>query len=87
MQPIVGDAVVRATVSSLYEAKPSGQAVMQGLASLREESKNAGLVGAHVVEIIATMQHGVAARALRTIGIDMETLRAAARTAAATYRP
>jgi hypothetical protein len=62
----------------LYEAAPSGKAVMQELAALREHDKEIPLLGAHVVAVIATMGRGVAARSLRAMGIDLGALGAAA---------
>lgn len=60
----------------VYRAAPSGQEVMQALAASRRG--HAPLLGAHIVAIVASMPHGVAARALRTMGADAATLRAAA---------
>lgn len=61
-----------------YRASASGQAVMQGLAQLREHDKDAALLGAHVIAVIASMQQGVAARTLRALGVDTAALAAAA---------
>ncbi|MCJ8053129.1 Clp protease N-terminal domain-containing protein [Shinella curvata] len=60
----------------LYDAAPSGQAVMQALAA--ERVGHRPLLGAHVVDVVAGMPHGVAARALRVMGIDAAALQAAA---------
>jgi ATP-dependent Clp protease ATP-binding subunit ClpA len=62
---------------ALYRASASGQAVMQGLAQLRAR-EDGELLGAHVVAVVASMQHGVAARALRAMGVDAAALAAAA---------
>lgn len=60
----------------IYDAAPSGRELMQELAATR---KNHGpLLGAHVVGIVAGMSHGVAARALRALGIDSSLLRSTA---------
>ncbi|WAX95760.1 Clp protease N-terminal domain-containing protein [Aminobacter sp. NyZ550] len=59
-----------------FNASPSGQEVMQALAASR--SQHGPLLGAHVVAIVAGMPHGVAARALRAMGIDLAQLRSAA---------
>jgi ATP-dependent Clp protease ATP-binding subunit ClpA len=59
-----------------YEAAPSGQEVMQALADSRQ--RHEPLLGAHIVAIVAAMPHGVAARALRIMGIDAAELRTAA---------
>lgn len=64
------------TKQKLYNAAPSGQAVMQALAEERRAHRP--LFGAHVVGIVAGMPHGVAARALRVMGIDAAALQAAA---------
>ncbi|MBT9502500.1 MAG: Clp protease N-terminal domain-containing protein [Burkholderiaceae bacterium] len=61
----------------LYRASASGQGVMQGLAAGRPGSKEP-LLGAHVVVVIAGMRHGVAARALRALGLEPQTLAASA---------
>ena len=60
-----------------YDAAASGQAVMQALAR-REDSGRTPLSGADVVAVIASMRQGVAARAIRTMGIDPDDLGAAA---------
>jgi len=60
----------------LYDAAPSGKAVMQTLAKKRREHRP--LLGAHVVAVVAEMRHGVAARALRAMGIDPSRLKTAA---------
>jgi len=59
-----------------FHAAPSGQEVMQTLAATRQQ--HAPLLGAHVVAIVAGMPHGVAARALRSMGADADLLRTAA---------
>jgi ATP-dependent Clp protease ATP-binding subunit ClpA len=64
-----------------YQAAPSGQEVMQALADSRQG--HGPLLGAHIVAIVATMPHGVAARALRGMGVDAARLRAAAQDIAA----
>lgn len=61
---------------NLFDAAPSGQEVMRILAEQRAGHRP--LLGAHVVAVVAGMQHGVAARALRLMGVDSEALRAAA---------
>jgi len=63
----------------LYDTKPSGQAVMKALYEQRTENKNIPLLGAHVVAVIASMEQGVAARSLLTMGIDQNALGAAAK--------
>ena len=66
----------------IYDAQPSAQAVMKELAARKAEDKDTPLVGAHVVAVVASMKLGVAARALRAMGVDPEALCAAAKTEA-----
>ncbi|KNY17472.1 peptidase [Shinella sp. SUS2] len=61
---------------AVFDAAPSGKAVMQTLAEGR--GSHNPLLGAHVVAIVAAMPHGVAARALRAMDIDAKALQAAA---------
>lgn len=63
-----------------YQAAASGQAVMQALAATRKS--HSPLLGAHVVAIVADMSEGVAARALRALGVDLAHLKSAADTIA-----
>lgn len=65
--------------SGLYRAKASAQALMQQLAALRAGLPGVPLTGAHVIAACAAFQQGVAARALRRMGVDMEALAGAAR--------
>ena len=58
----------------LYKAQPSGQAVMQALAKLRQGPQSRPLQGSDMLLVISQMQHGVAARALRKMGIDLTQL-------------
>lgn len=62
--------------SGIYEAAPSGQDIMQELAATRKD--HGPLLGAHVVGIVAGMPHGVAARALRALGVDPAILKSTA---------
>jgi len=54
----------------VHKSKPSGQAVIKALYSLKQQDKDRPLLGAHVVGVVASMQHTVAARALRAMGLD-----------------
>lgn len=54
----------------LHSSKPSGQAVMRELHALKQNDKDRPLLGAHVVEVIARMNYGVAARAFKEMGLD-----------------
>ncbi len=58
----------------LHHSKPSGQAVMKELYSLKKHDKDRPLLGAHIVAVIAKMKHGVVARAFKTLCIDQETI-------------
>ncbi len=53
-----------------HNAQPSGQAVMKKLYALKKKDKDRPLLGAHVVGVVASMEHGVAARALRAMEVD-----------------
>lgn len=67
----------------LYHAAASGQDVVHQLTATR---KGRGpLHGAHVVSLIADMSDGVAARALRALGVDAAVLKATADEIAETY--
>jgi ATP-dependent Clp protease ATP-binding subunit ClpA len=72
------EAQLPARNNSLYRAKSSGQELMLALARLRKQDKDAPLLGAHVVAVVASMKHGVAARSLRAMRVDLTALRAAA---------
>nr|WP_297354516.1 Clp protease N-terminal domain-containing protein [uncultured Caldimonas sp.] len=64
---------------TLYRAQPSGDALMQRLAASRQDDPAAPLLGAHVVAVAASTQHGVVARALRTMNLEPHALVEAAR--------
>lgn len=59
---------------TFHNSKPSGQAVMKKLQFLKSHDKGRPLLGAHVVEVVAGMEHGVAARALKTMGIEQNVI-------------
>lgn len=61
--------------SILYETKASAQDLMQSLA--KRKDKNIPLQGVHVLEVICTMQEGVAIRALKAINVDLSDLQQA----------
>jgi ATP-dependent Clp protease ATP-binding subunit ClpA len=73
------DAASIPTTTGLYRAAPSGQAIVQALQALRGRDPHKPLLGAHVVELVADMERGVAARSLQGMGIERGLLRAAAR--------
>lgn len=58
----------------LHNAKPSGQAVMKELYALKSNDKDTPLLGAHVVDVVARMKYGVAARAFKEMGVDQNTI-------------
>ncbi len=62
--------------AGLYKTTPSGQALMQKLHEMNAKRANP-LMGLHVIEVIATMEQGIAPRALAAMGIDREALKAA----------
>ncbi len=62
------------TARVFNNSKPSGQAVMKALYNLKKNDKDKPLLGAHVVAVVANMQHGVAARALRVMGVNQEKI-------------
>lgn len=59
-----------------YQAASSGRDVMQDLAATRKD--HGPLLGAHVVAMVAGLSHGVAARALRALGVDPVSLKSTA---------
>lgn len=63
----------------IYRSQPQVQALMEKLAGRQRTDAGEALLGAHVIEAIATFQHGAASRTLSAMGIDREALREAAR--------
>lgn len=63
---------------SLNKSKASGKELMKNLHALKKADKDRPLLGAHVVKVIAGMEHGVAIRALRVLGIEKAALLQAA---------
>lgn len=61
----------------IFDAKPSGQALMQALPELRRKMP-APLCGAHVLLAAAAMTHSAAMRALAAAGIESQALSQAA---------
>jgi ATP-dependent Clp protease ATP-binding subunit ClpA len=62
----------------VYRSSGSAQSAFQAAGKLARETRSQ-LVGAHVVLAIAGMEHGTAIRAVRSLGIDIDALAAAAR--------
>jgi ATP-dependent Clp protease ATP-binding subunit ClpA len=65
-----------APAGGVYRAGASGQALMQELAALDKAGRP--LLGAHVLVAASAAQQGVAARALRAMGISPQALNEAA---------
>ncbi|WP_332686811.1 Clp protease N-terminal domain-containing protein [Devosia sp.] len=63
--------------NELYNAAPSGEAVLKGLAALRKRGVTGPLIGVHVIEVVLAMQHGATARAFASLGRDPATVMAA----------
>jgi hypothetical protein len=61
----------------IYNAAPSGEAVLKGLAALRKRGVSGPLIGVHILEVVAAMQHGTSARAFSLLGRDAPTVMAA----------
>ena len=61
----------------LYNAAPSGEAVLKGLAALRKRGVSGPLIGAHVLEVVSAMQHGTTAKAFQLLGRDQASVMAA----------
>lgn len=61
----------------IYRATPSGEAVLKGLAALRKRGVTGPLIGVHVLEVAAAMQHGPTARAFSLLGRDQTSVMAA----------
>jgi ATP-dependent Clp protease ATP-binding subunit ClpA len=64
--------------TGMYKAQPSAQALMQQLVIQRKSDPSVPLLGAHVIIAVTSAQYGVAARALRAMGIDLKNLTEAA---------
>lgn len=61
----------------VYRSQPSAREAFQAAASLARSSRES-LTGAHVVEAVAAMEHGIAARVLEHLGVERAALLAAA---------
>lgn len=69
---LVGGLRQASSANAIYDAAPSGQEVMQILTAKRAEG---ALTGAAVVHAVASIPHGVAARALRAMGLELDVVR------------
>jgi ATP-dependent Clp protease ATP-binding subunit ClpA len=79
-QGALADSLVRPEpTAGAYRAQPSGQALMQSLPAAQEALDKGPLVGGHVLWALSTLEHGVAARALRRMGLESAQLQQAIR--------
>lgn len=58
----------------LYQGKPSVQSMMQELAALRRKDKDTPLLGAHVLQVLASHEVDVVARTLNVLNISKKDL-------------
>jgi len=72
-----------APVPALYEAEPSGQALMQRLAATRKSRAARRLVGADVLLASAGEEHTITSRAFAHLGVTKQQLTEAANAAIA----
>lgn len=66
------------TKKRVQRSKPSGQEVMKLLYAAKKSDRDRPILGAHIMGVIATMEHGTAVRAFRVMGIDTRVLAQAA---------
>ena len=64
--------------NGVYRSGGSAQSAFQAAGKLARKTRTQ-LVGAHVLVAITEMEHGTAIRAVRSLGIDIDALAAAAR--------
>lgn len=57
-----------------HSSKPSGQAVISLLHTLKKADKDRPILSAHVISVVTKMEHGVTARALKLMGIERSQL-------------
>ena len=62
--------------TNLYDTKPSGQTVMKKIYE-NNKARKTKLIGAHVIEVISSMEYGISVRALQTMGIELSALKKA----------
>ncbi|WP_108395821.1 Clp protease N-terminal domain-containing protein [Devosia submarina] len=63
--------------AGIYDAAPSGQAVLQGLAALRQRGVRGPLLSVHVLEVVSAMQHGTTNSAFQLLGHNQPSVMAA----------
>ena len=61
------------------DSQPSGQELMKSLYALKKDDKESPLLGAHVIIVAATIEHGVVPRAFKVLGVDRVLLAKVAR--------
>lgn len=71
--------------SKIHSSQPSGQAVMKALYELKNHDKDHPLLGAHIINVIANMEHGVAVRAFKKLGLDRGEILSAVEQELATF--
>lgn len=62
-----------------HDSQPSGQDLMKSLYALKKEDKERPLLGAHVIIVAASIEHGVVPRVFKILGVDRELLTKMAR--------
>ena len=72
-----------APAPTLYEAEPSGQALVQRIAATRNSREARRLMGADVLLAIAQEEHTIASRAFASLGVTKQQLTVAANEAIA----
>jgi len=63
----------------LHNSKPSGNMVVKRLYELKKQDKDRPILGAHVLLVATSLEHGIVPRALRAMGVEIADLAAAAR--------
>lgn len=63
----------------LHNSKPSGNMIVKRLYELKKKDKDRPILGAHVLLVATSLEHGIVPRALRAMGVEIADLAAAAR--------
>ena len=63
--------------NGIYAAATSGQAVLPGLAALRQRGNSGPLLGVHVLQVVSAMQHGTTIKAFERLGHHQPSVMAA----------
>lgn len=64
---------------TFLESHPSGQALIKSLFTLKKEDKQRPLLGAHVLIVAVSIEHGIVPRVFKSLGVDKELFVKAAR--------